>query len=90
MGSSPNPQSNSYANGPQYNSTIGNAVLSGNRIRESSSGALVGKNIAGITQTNMGKSSSNILTDDKIILNKINNEAKPKFVTHENNSGSKS
>jgi hypothetical protein len=55
--------------------------------QESSSGALVGKNIAGITHSNnLGKSSSNILNEDKLNLNKINmiNNDKQKFVTHEN------
>jgi hypothetical protein len=78
---------NSYANG-QYNVHLGNAMISGSRIRESSSGALVGKNIAGINS--IGKSSSNILNDDKINLNKINmltSEQKQKqFVTHDNNN----
>lgn len=43
----------------------------------------MGKNIAGISN-NLGKSSSNLLNDDKI--NKINmaNNDKQKFVTHEN------
>ena len=41
---------------------------SSNRIRESSSGALVGKNIAGIGGIGIGKSSSNLLKDDKINL----------------------
>jgi hypothetical protein len=71
LGSSPNPLSNSYANGQFASGTIGNAIVSGNRIRESSSGALVGKNIAGIS-SNIGKSSSNLLNDEKINLNKIN------------------
>ena len=60
---------------------------SSHRIRESSSGALVGKNIAGINGMNsiIGKSSSNILKDDKINLAKINmmnNDPKKKFGTH--------
>lgn len=63
---------------------------SSHRIRESSSGALVGKNIAGIGNMNsIGKSSSNILKDEKINLAKINmmnNDPKKKFGTHTQDS----
>ena len=59
----------------QNNQYTSNNQVQSNRIRESSSGALVGKNIAGIggIQSNLGKSSSNILKDDRgINLTKIN------------------
>jgi hypothetical protein len=54
-------------------------------MRESSSGALVGKNIAGIGA--IGKSQANILKDngEKINLakiNMINSEQRKNFVTH--------
>ena len=70
----------------QNNQYASNNQVQSNRIRESSSGALVGKNIAGIggIQSNLGKSSSNILKDDRgINLTKINlHDPKQKFVTH--------
>lgn len=66
---------------------------SSHRIRESSSGALVGKNIANIGNLNsiVGKSSSNILKDEKLNLakiNMINNDPKKKFGTHHQESSS--
>lgn len=66
-------------------------VTSSHRIRESSSGALVGKNIAGIGGIGgvIGKSSTNILKDDKINLakiNMINNDPRKKFGTHHHDS----
>jgi hypothetical protein len=79
----------SYSNS-QFQNNIGNAILSGNRIRESSSGALVGKNIAGIN-SNMQKSTSNILSEDKHALKTKSSDTKQKYVTHESsNSMSKS
>ena len=50
------------------------------RIRESSSGALVGKNIAGVGS--IGKSSSNLLKEDRISkANMLSSDTK-KFTTH--------
>lgn len=50
------------------------------RIRESSSGALVGKNIAGVGQ--IGKSSSNLLKEDRLAKANILNNENKKFITH--------
>lgn len=53
-----------------------------NRMRESSSGAIVGKNIAGVG--NIGKSSSNIIKEDRMNFGKMGD--KNKFITHGHHS----
>ena len=80
---------NQYGNASQSTAMMSNGGLSSQghhgRIRESSSGALVGKNIAGVGGLG-GKSSSNLLKqEERVNLTKINmlgSQDPKKFVTH--------
>lgn len=81
------PLQNSHQ-GRLQNTLMSNQYLNSqsNRIRESSSGALVGKNIVGISGMSgiIGKSSSNLLKDEKLNLanNAGNSDLVKKFQTH--------
>ena len=67
----------------QQHTSIGNQYTnsSSNRIRESSSGALVGKNIAGLGGI-IGKSQTNILNEELAVANQLGIDPNKRFQTH--------